>query len=85
MKNPRAIFIKALASWLLLSTGFVTIALWQSPVGRAVLGMGWGLIVFWIFVGGGLMHRLRDSIRLRVAAIRLDWRISSCSLRPCSR
>lgn len=75
MKNPCAIFIKILASWLLLSTAFVTIALWQSAVGRAVLGMGWGLIILWIFVGGGLMHRFRDSIRYRVSAIRLDWRI----------
>ena len=41
---------------------------------RAVVGMGWGLILFWIVLGGTLMYRLREPIRTIVLGIRLDWR-----------
>ena len=42
---------------------------------RAVLGMGWGLILLWIGVGGTLMYRFREPIREAVWKIRLDWRL----------
>ena len=42
---------------------------------RAVLGMGWGLILLWIGLGGGLMYRFREPIRRAVVRIRLDWRV----------
>jgi hypothetical protein len=37
--------------------------------------MAWGLIILWIFVGGTLMHRFRETIRAWVLKIRLDWRL----------
>ena len=42
---------------------------------RAVLGMGWGLILLWIGVGGMLMYRFREPIREGLLKIRLDWRL----------
>ncbi len=63
-------FVIALAAWLVLTTSLVTLAVWSQPVHRAVLGMGWGLILFWIGAGGGLMYRYRDALR----ALALKWR-----------
>lgn len=63
-------FIALLLGWLALSTGMITALTLPSRTGRAVLGMGWGLIVLWVFVGGALMHRHR-----RVLAARADYYI----------
>ena len=65
----------ALAFWLVATTTAVTVINWQNPRLRAVLGMGWGLILLWIFVAGTLMHRFREPIRRAVASIALDWRL----------
>ena len=75
MKNGRAIFVKAIAVWLVLTTSAVTVATWRNPVERAVLAMAWGLILLWIGVGGTLMYRFREPIRQAVLKIRLDWRL----------
>jgi hypothetical protein len=75
MKNGASIFVKALALWLLATTSFVTFATWPNRRVRAVVGMGWGLILLWIFLGGTLMHRFREPIRGVVSRIRLDWRL----------
>jgi hypothetical protein len=75
MKNWRSVFVKALAVWLVVTTSLITALNWQHSRVRAMLGMGWGLIALWIFVGGFLMHRFRDPIRARLARLRLDWRI----------
>lgn len=74
MRRRRS-FIICLASWLLVTTGLVTAANWHNPKGRAVLGMGWGLILGWIALGGTLMYRLREPVRNAVGRIRLDWRL----------
>lgn len=63
-------FVIALAVWLVLSTALVTLAVWSQPVHRAVLGMGWGLILLWIGAGGGLLYRHREALR----ALALKWR-----------
>ena len=65
----------ALAFWLVATTTAVTAINWQNPRLRAVLGMGWGLILLWIFVAGTLMHRFREPIRRAVSSIALDWRL----------
>lgn len=69
--------IKAIAVWLGISTtGLLIIALIGAPPNtRAVLLMGTGLVVFWVLIGGIYTLRLRDRIRKRVLAIKLDWRI----------
>ena len=66
-------FVILLGCWLLLSTSLVTVAVWQKPNLRAVLGMGWGLIVLWILAGGSLTFFLRERVRRSLAGIRLDW------------
>jgi hypothetical protein len=75
MKKGQSIFVKALALWLLGSTGVVTFLTWPNRRVRATVGMGWGLILLWIFVGGALMHRFREPIRGTLSRIRLDWRL----------
>ena len=49
-----------------------------NPKMRAVLGMGWGLILLWIGVGGTLMYRFREPIREALLKLRLD---SICKLK----
>ena len=75
MKSGRSLFVKALALWLLASTGVVTVLTWPNRPVRATVGMGWGLVLLWIFLGGSLMHRFRDPIRRMLSSIRLDWRL----------
>jgi hypothetical protein len=75
VKHGRAIFVKAVAVWLALTTSVVTVVTWGNPKMRAVLGMGWGLILLWIGLGGTLMYRFRDPIREAVLRLRLDWRL----------
>jgi hypothetical protein len=75
MKNGPSVFVKALALWLLASTGFVTFCTWPNRRVRATVGMGWGLILLWIFLGGTLMRRFREPIRRVLSRIRLDWRV----------
>jgi hypothetical protein len=75
VKNGRTIFVKAIAVWLVLTTSAVTAVTWRNPKMRAVLGMGWGLILLWIGVGGTLMYRFREPIREALLKIRLDWRL----------
>jgi hypothetical protein len=65
----------ALAFWLVATTTAVTAINWQNHRLRAVLGMGWGLILLWIFVAGTLMHCFREPIRRAVSSIALDWRL----------
>jgi hypothetical protein len=75
VKNGRAIFVIAIAVWLVLTTSAVTVVTWGHPKMRAVLGMGWGLILLWIGVGGALMYRFRGPIREAVLRMRWDWRL----------
>lgn len=68
-------YIRALWVWTILSTSLI-VALNLNPhrpVGRAVLLMGGGLVLFWVVLGGILMHRFRNPIRGYVQSIRLWW------------
>jgi hypothetical protein len=75
VKNGRVVFVTAVAVWLVIATSAVTLVTWRHPKMRAVLGMGWGLILLWIGLGGTLMYRFREPIREAVGKIRLDWRV----------
>jgi hypothetical protein len=72
--RPTRWFIILLAAWLLATTSLVTLAVWKSPVARAIIGMGWGLIILWVGAGGSLMYLLRDKVRNVTAQMRLNWR-----------
>ena len=60
---------------MVLTTSAVTIFVWQNHRARAVIGMGWGLILLWVFLGGIMMHGFREPIRAAMARVRLDWRL----------
>jgi hypothetical protein len=75
MRNPRSIFVGVLAVWLMVATALVTVVTWRNEKVRAVVGMGWGLILLWIGLCGSLMYRFREPIRRVVLSIRLDWRL----------
>ncbi len=64
-----------LLGWVLFSTSAVTVLNLGNRVTRAVIGMGWGLIVFWILLGGALMLRFREPIRAFVLRMPWDWRL----------
>ena len=65
MKNGQAIFVKAIAVWLVLTTLAVTVVTWKNPKMRAVLGMGWGLILLWIG-GCGSQHLSSELCSYRI-------------------
>src|SRR6185369_16717453 len=68
-------WITGLLVWVVVSTSLVLILNFQHRLTRAVIGMGCGLIVLWVFLCGGLMVRFQDRIRERVRHWRWDWRI----------
>jgi hypothetical protein len=73
IKHGRLVFVIALALWMVATTTVVTTIAWPNHRHRAVIGMGWGLILLWIFLAGSLMHRFREPIRKAVLNIHLDW------------
>ncbi|HVV71375.1 MAG TPA: hypothetical protein VHI52_07735 [Verrucomicrobiae bacterium] len=75
ISNPRRVFIILLAVWLVAMTSAVTVVSWGNPRARAVMGMGWGLILSWILIGGAMMYRFRERVRSMVVRVPLDWRL----------
>jgi hypothetical protein len=75
MKRGPSVFIGALAAWLILTTTAITLLTWPNPRVRATVGMGWGLILLWIGLGGTLMYRFREAVRVRVLNIPLNWQL----------
>jgi hypothetical protein len=75
VKSGRVIFVMTIAVWLVLTTSAVTVVTWRNPFMRAVLGMGWGLILLWIGVGGTLMYCVREPVREAMLKIRMGWRL----------
>jgi hypothetical protein len=74
-RRAKAVFVVVLGLWLLATTLLVTVAVSRHKNQRAMIEMGWGLIVLWILVGGTLMWRFRDRIRALVLAVPWDWRV----------
>jgi hypothetical protein len=62
LPRPRAL-VGALYTWMIAVTVVVTVITWDHPVLRAVVAMGWGVIVVWITFCGGLMWRHRERLR----------------------
>jgi hypothetical protein len=61
--------------WGLLTVIPVTVIVWHNRIMRAVLLMAWGLILLWVVLGGLLMWRFRDPIRVRVLRLPIGWRV----------
>jgi hypothetical protein len=75
MTPKKKVFIILLAVCLLINSAVETHHMMSNRIGRAEMAMAWGLIIFWIAIGGGLMYRYRDAIRDRVLKIPVDWRL----------
>ncbi len=69
------LFIIFLATCLVLWNTFLTLASLGQEKGFAIICMGWGLAIVWIFGAGYFMYRKRDEIRARVLAIPLSWKV----------
>lgn len=67
--------IKALGVWMVLATSalMVLALLSGKPVFRAVIGMGFGLVLFWNVLGGLVMYRNRDRVRRLSRELRGPW------------
>jgi hypothetical protein len=72
--KPARLFVGLLAVWLIATTSLVTVAVWNKPPARAIIGMGWGLIVLWIGVSGGFMFLFRERVAAFTARLPLSWR-----------
>jgi hypothetical protein len=48
---------------LIVSTTIVTVITWTQPAARAIVLMGWGLILIWCFAGGLVQYSLRNIAR----------------------
>ncbi|MBU0610460.1 MAG: hypothetical protein KKI08_21435 [Armatimonadetes bacterium] len=67
----QVLFVKGLLVWLVLSTTVIFALNAEQRVSRAVIGMGCGLIVLWVFLCGGLMVRFREAIARGMRAVPL--------------
>jgi len=73
-RYQRALVFGLLAIVLLVSA-FITVATWHQPHKRAVIGMAWGLILFWIIGCGFVMWRWSELWCRLAAKVRLPWSV----------
>jgi len=71
--KPQRRFVLTLVVIVFLFTGLITALNWTHPHKRAMLGMGWGLILFWIIGCGLVMWRWGGLASQLVDRIRLPW------------
>lgn len=67
------IFVLSLLAVLLLVSGCLTFITWHSPNQRAVIGMAWGLILFWIVGCGFSMWHWRARWCRMADRVPLPW------------
>ncbi len=60
---------------MLAVSGLVLVATWQRAEHRAVIGMAWGLIVFWIGGCGLAMWYWRELLCRLAAQVHLPWQV----------
>lgn len=68
-------FALLLALWLALSTALVYFFTREDRIAHAVIGMGSGLVLIWVFLGGGLAFLLRDRVRALVLRLPGGWQV----------
>ncbi len=71
------LYLKAVLGWLFFNATalFLFSRAWPSPAKRAVMSMGYCLVLVWVGLCGALMWRFRDPICRFVRRIPLDWRL----------
>lgn len=76
LKAP--LLVKAIGVYSALVMSLISVLVLTSdasPVEKAFLKMGLGLILFWIIIGGSIMYFFRDAIRQAVRIIPLPWQV----------
>lgn len=68
-------FVKILFAYTILVISLLTLVAWKEPAPRAAAFMTWGLIFFWIVVGGSLMYRWRERIKNKFLRLPGHWSI----------
>jgi hypothetical protein len=68
-------FTILLGVWLLFSSFFISVFVWNNSINRAMIEMTWGLIFLWIILGGSFMYFCRDRIKIFVQNIHINWQI----------
>ncbi len=66
-------FVFVLLTLVVLVSSFLTAVTWHKPHQRAVIGMAWGLIIFWIVGCGTLMWRYKAVCCRFVQRIPVSW------------
>jgi hypothetical protein len=74
-RAAKSLFLALLALWLTATTALVYAVTSGSRVTHAVVSMGAGLVVVWVFVGGGLTVLLRNRIRAFVLRLPGAWQV----------
>lgn len=54
--------LRLLAVEAVMLQALLTVAFWRDPVGRAIAGMAWGVMIIWVAGAGSLMLRNRERI-----------------------
>jgi hypothetical protein len=54
---------------LLTTTTVVSVVVWNNPIHRAVLAMGWGIVLLWVSLCGGLMWLFREPLRVWIRGL----------------
>ena len=75
VRTAKTLFIFLLALWLALSTALVYVLTLENRIIHAVVSMGTGLILLWVFLGGGFTLLFRGRIRAFVLGIPGPWQV----------
>ncbi|MDX9973208.1 MAG: hypothetical protein RBU21_09485, partial [FCB group bacterium] len=67
-------FVGSFATLLVVMTTLIFVDSYHKPNARAVIGMAGGLIVLWVFLGGGLMVRYREPVCGYVRGLPGGWK-----------
>ena len=54
-----------------------------SSVVRTIIGMTWGLVLFWVVIGGLLVRHFRNPIRAHIQRNSLGWRVKFVLFATC--
>jgi hypothetical protein len=68
-------FALLLAAWLSISTAAVYLFTREERIAHAVISMGTGLVLLWVFLGGGLAFLLRDRVRAVILHLGGNWQV----------
>ena len=68
-------FSALLALWLAAGTALVYLVTLENRVTHAVVSMGSGLVLLWVFGSGALMFLLRDKVRAFVLHLPGNWQV----------